>query len=392
MDHFDAEKMDRNGRREIASHYYPLIGPYDSSDPHAVECQVQWMKLAGVDGVVIDWYGIEEHWDYGINHRNSILMVEKIKQAGLKFAICYEDQTIQPLLDAKKIKPGEEVAHGVAWLEKIGSKDEAYVKLEGRAGTLMVFGPMRFKKADWEAITKGMKTEPVIFGLPHLAAEIHDNAYGWPPVTGGKETTQIDWTNYLNDLYGRADNGDNVGGIAFAQFHDIYQQAKNKPSFGSLKARDGKTFEETLERALASEAGFVQIATWNDFGEGTMVEPTREFGYQYLEKLQTKLNGQGASPKPDDLRLPVELYQARKSAAGDKVVLAELDGISQLLLAGKYATAREGLVKFKSKSQAKPSKNQIQQNNWQFRLQGFNRFEGLSDDRTRTGPISFNGR
>src|SRR5687768_13485599 len=33
MDHFDPSKTDANGRPEIASHYMPLTGPYDSSDP-----------------------------------------------------------------------------------------------------------------------------------------------------------------------------------------------------------------------------------------------------------------------------------------------------------------------------------------------------------------------
>jgi hypothetical protein len=36
MNHFDPEKM-TDGRREVASHFYPLIGPYDSGDPHVLE-------------------------------------------------------------------------------------------------------------------------------------------------------------------------------------------------------------------------------------------------------------------------------------------------------------------------------------------------------------------
>src|SRR5262245_642410 len=29
--------VDANGKRQIASHYYPLIGPYDSKDPDVIE-------------------------------------------------------------------------------------------------------------------------------------------------------------------------------------------------------------------------------------------------------------------------------------------------------------------------------------------------------------------
>src|ERR1700712_25556 len=54
MDHFDPEKVNASGEREIASWYYPLIGPYDSADPVVLEYHVLLMKLAGIDGVIVD--------------------------------------------------------------------------------------------------------------------------------------------------------------------------------------------------------------------------------------------------------------------------------------------------------------------------------------------------
>ena len=77
-----------NGKHEIASHYYPLMGPYDSSDSDALECHVLLMKIAGINGVIIDWYGIKEHWDYGVNHQNTLAMIKAVKKADLKYAIC----------------------------------------------------------------------------------------------------------------------------------------------------------------------------------------------------------------------------------------------------------------------------------------------------------------
>src|SRR5580765_7693728 len=68
MDHFDPDKVNASGEREIASWYYPLIGPYDSSDPAVLEYHVLLMKLAGVDGAIVDWYGFAPYWDYGINN------------------------------------------------------------------------------------------------------------------------------------------------------------------------------------------------------------------------------------------------------------------------------------------------------------------------------------
>ena len=36
MNHFNPDKMDENGQRELATHDPPLIGPYDSGDPDAL--------------------------------------------------------------------------------------------------------------------------------------------------------------------------------------------------------------------------------------------------------------------------------------------------------------------------------------------------------------------
>ena len=38
MNHYNPDKVDADGRRSIASHDYPLIGTYDSSDSDVLEC------------------------------------------------------------------------------------------------------------------------------------------------------------------------------------------------------------------------------------------------------------------------------------------------------------------------------------------------------------------
>jgi len=272
-----------NGQPEIASHYHPLLGPYDSSDPDLIQCHTELMKISGIDGVVIDWYGIEDHFNYATNHRNTCLMIEAIKKAKMKFAICYEDRTIKSLVAGKKIKAGQEVAHGqkvFQWMEKNWFNDVSYLKVDGKPAVL-VFGPLEFKQQQWKAITSELKSKPVVFGLPHLAKHTDGNAFGWPPVSGGEEATRQAWTNYLDDLDRRAEEGSSTIAPVFAQYHDYYGQAGRHGSYGSLAGNDGETFDITLSRAMQSKAKFVQIVTWNDF----------------------------------DLRLPVDLYLARKSAS-----------------------------------------------------------------------------
>ena len=57
MNNCDPNTILPNGQRQIASYDYPLIGPYDSSDPYVIEYQMLLMKLSGISGTTVDWYG-----------------------------------------------------------------------------------------------------------------------------------------------------------------------------------------------------------------------------------------------------------------------------------------------------------------------------------------------
>ena len=88
------------GRREIASHFYPLTGPYASSDPDILEYQVLLMKITGIDGVLVDWYGTSSHADYPQISRNVEALIDQLHSAGLKYAFVYEDQSVRHAVDA----------------------------------------------------------------------------------------------------------------------------------------------------------------------------------------------------------------------------------------------------------------------------------------------------
>ena len=337
MGRFDPDRVGPDGRRELASTDRPLLGPYDSSDDDLLACHAQLMKLAGLDGAIMDWYGTAEFRDYAAIHKNVGRFVPHLRRAGLRFAICYEDQTVGHLLDAGRLPAGGGAAEGARTLRRLADDwfaDPAYVRVGGRP-LLLVFGPQQFPGESWAAVAADLPGCPATFGLPHLAdAAGLDGAFGWPPVSGNRVIPRAEWRAYLADLHAR----DRFVSVAFPGFRDVYQQAGLHDSYGSIDPADGETFRETLAAALASDAVAVQIATWNDHGEGTAVEPTENHGYRYLEALQAALAPDGRYT-PADLRLPVRLYRLQKSAPGDPVRSAALRTASDLLNAGRCAEA-----------------------------------------------------
>ena len=70
------------------------------------------MKFTGIDGVIIDWYGIEDFYDYTTIHRNTVHIIKQLQKARLQFAICYEDRTIRKMIQEGHLPEEDAVKHG----------------------------------------------------------------------------------------------------------------------------------------------------------------------------------------------------------------------------------------------------------------------------------------
>ena len=114
------------------------------------------MKLAGVDGVIDDWYGAVHFYELlAINNQATVELFQIARRAGLKFAVCYEDQTIQHEIDDHFLKPGEGLAHAqqeMLYLQTNFFADPCYLRLHDRP-VLLNFGPQHFlDSSNWDEI------------------------------------------------------------------------------------------------------------------------------------------------------------------------------------------------------------------------------------------------
>lgn len=330
-----------NGRRKIASHFYPIIGPYDSGDPHVLECQLLQMKLAGADGVIIDWYGLSNFRDYPILHRNTERLVEQVARLGMQFAICYEDQTINALVDAGRVKADQRVAHATAefeWLREHWFHLKSYVRIDDRP-VLLSFGQSGLTDEEWSRCLSGLKA-PVSYFSEHHRRSAAVGAFDWPLPQEGVDAierfakSQQEWAHAIS--------------VAFPRFVDIYAEAKVHNSHGKIEDNDGQTFHKTLTKALTSKAKLVQIATWNDWGEGTVIEPSVEYGYRDLETLQDlrrKHVDAEFAAKPSDLKIPAAILSQRRSAPEKS---KQLDAIVKQIVSGQLNEARSSFGDLKS--------------------------------------------
>jgi len=315
------DSIGADGRRQIAAFYYPLTGPYASGDPDIIEYQLLLMKYSGIDGVCIDWPGITQLYDYPMMVRNTEKVISLIGKVGLHYAIVYEDQDINVAAGKGVVKDKIAAAkEDMRYLQAHYWGDSNYERC-GTAPLLLDFGPQTFLKAEeWSDIFSALPSPPAFFTL-----WAHEN------YAGGNATGAFAWINPDHLVSLRSFYTGHTGqeahpfiASAYPGFNAYYEQGGwGGPTF-SIGHDSLRTFRETLDLALGSHAAYVQLPTWNDYGEGTIIEPTREFKYGYLTTLQQRL---GVSFGEPELEAVTRLFRLRKQYAGNPSVQRKLDEV-----------------------------------------------------------------
>ena len=319
-----------SGKRDIAAHYYPLIGPYDSNDPDYLEYALTCVKLAGIDGILIDYYGKWNFKDYAQLLLASNAVIEMCQKVGLNFGLVYEDRTLQSIVNqgfSNKI----DLARGdMVYMEENYFKRDNYFKLNEKP-VLLNFGPITLKtNQEWVDVFSAIETEINFFPLSY-----HPQYYDLTTIVDGVYT----WVGeaQTEDLSNYAQQFAFFGGGALFEFREFYEeggwQATNQ---SRLFNRNGALLRETLNNAKNTNSDFIQLITWNDWGEGTAIEPSLEYGYQQLEIIQDFL---GIPLNPGSLALTVELYQKRKEHQNKILENKKLDQVFYYLISLQFDKA-----------------------------------------------------
>jgi hypothetical protein len=239
------------------------------------------MKYSGIDGILIDWYGTREKYDYPANRKNTEAIVKVLEKVGLNFAIVYEDQTVREDLEGEA--QVTQAKADMKYLEDNFFSKSNYIKI-GDKPLLMVFGPQEIKTpADWTNIFSAMKTKPsfvTLYGHSNLANNADNkNASG--------EFIWVDATS-METKYGVKDNFEVFFGGAYPGYKDFYKEGGwGESVLATIDHEDGALLKELFQMAKSKNVNNLQLITWNDFGEGTMIEPTKEFGYKFLNEIQS---------------------------------------------------------------------------------------------------------
>jgi len=360
QDHLPDRTRD-DGLLDLASAHQPLIGPYDSSDPEVIEYQIASAWAAGIDGFVSDWYGPNDSQNINQAFTASIETAERWRENyGLRFfmAVTYEEQILGFTSRDAQTLEATATTHLNYILEHFTSRD-CYLSYEQV--------PVIFYWESWPDGRPGLLQPDQLvriranlpeFYLLYMGAEatfltVTEGFFSW--VSGANEDP-ADWgSEYVNWVYGEMDYRSNennlklvVGGV-WAGFDDSMVWGwGNTPRF--IDRQDGTVYALTWDRALRDQAqrertspSWVQIITWNDWNEGSEIEPSLEHGTFYLTATQQyAARYTGREMPPEAILIPEAIYRARQTKPGPETE-AVIEKVYQHFFARQFETALETL-------------------------------------------------
>ncbi len=271
---FDPTSWDR------AKDDYPLLGHYSSDDRLVMERHIEWAKEAGIDGFIVSWKSTP-----ALNRRLEQL-IEVANERSFKLAIIYQglDFDRDPL-------PVDQVAFDFDYVAERWGSNPAF-DLFGKP--LVIWsGTWEFSAAEISTTTLDLRdrllilaSEKAVDGYERLADYVEGNAYYWSSVNPDT------FPGYPDKLIAMGDAVHETGGIWIPPAAPGYDGR----ILGSERVVDrasGDMLRRQLNGAMASNPDAIGIISWNEFSEGTQIEPSERYGDRELTNLAAYL---GATP------------------------------------------------------------------------------------------------
>lgn len=258
------------------STHLPLLGPYDSYEEESIRHHMKWAKEAWIDGFIVSWWGISPATDEGMSK-----ILDIADKYGRNITIYYETNRCKT--KEERIKRGiEDLTHV---LNKYGTHP-AFLKINGKPVIFVYSRVMGQVSLDeWVAIVEGTrKTAKADFllnvedltGISEIYRQAFDGTHIYSRPTPPRSPEAIREAVREAKSYGK------ISTVTVSPGFD------DTGILGTLKAtvaprRDGELYEQWWKIALKVNPDWVLITSWNEWMEGSEIEPTVEYGKKYLE-------------------------------------------------------------------------------------------------------------
>jgi len=264
------------------STHFPVLGAYDSHDPKVVDLHCRQAKEAGLTGFIVSWWRQADFHDEGMP-----LMLDTARKHGLKITVYYE--AVPP-----RGNPAPQGAvDDLLYIMQKYASHPAWLKVNGKP-VIFVYGRAvnDLKLDGWEKVMNDFTAKypggAVFIGdrISADAARIFDGIHTYNPtgLTKGKSVDEIrSWAKTTFPEWVKTAGANRISCVTIIPGYDDSVQPSRKPPRPITDRHNGDTYRVMWEEAIAANPDWVLITSWNEWHEGSEIEPSVEYGNQYLD-------------------------------------------------------------------------------------------------------------
>lgn len=354
---YNADLIDEQGRHQIASKDYPLVGMQSEMDPQYMEYQILSAKVAHIDGMMVEW-GHKKH--LGNYQLKALINVAKKYnfQIGVNWCIGWINQS--SLKFNNRTEYLNYFKENIAYLRDSIYNDQTGVKIKERPVILLFAGNITNPEFE-EAISEMQHSNSFPIFLRQIAvsatpnnnnikmelsgSEWYDKSkgfingiggyFGWVPTRGRPTDTNFpywdrhgltaDGKAYLDALYQTKSPTNILRLSSVAPGFDNRSCASwNSGDLSYISREKLDLYRSMWEHNIQNKEKFdwIYIPTWNDWTENSHIEPSESDNGAALQ-LTEKYAAQYKSLKsaPEILELPRQLFVLRKKLEKIKAII-----------------------------------------------------------------------
>jgi len=262
------------GLTRYGSPHTPAAGYYDSFDPDVLRRHIREAHEAGIDGFASSWWGRGSFEDRAFQRLLTVAEEEYFTVSA------YYENADTP----------DQVADDLAYILREYGPSESYLKVDG-APVVFIYGRviLRFGRADWAGILSRLGGEGLRFFL--VADGLEDDLF----VGDGRLDFLFDLfqgvhcysgvsldPDSLRDLTALGSLRSKGKGVLFAAtVVPGYDDSLIRSPWFFRDRQGGGYFRSRWETAASGTPDWILVTSWNEWHEGTEVEPSLELGAGY---------------------------------------------------------------------------------------------------------------
>jgi len=288
----------------------PFLGYYNSSDPVITDKQILLAKQHGIDFFAVSWMGKGDWyptWDFPIidyNLRNGLLKANHIK--GFNFCLFYETKLVLDSCPSHDQSFADVFANDMLYAAQQYFPSQSYLRVNGDPVLFIYNVPYLYEHMSAQDVTKlfdnvrqqlaakgvdlyiigdvGGEPSPADLNSTYLYSMNATTSYffsdprkGWNGVLEDARTYYPQWLSTMSS------KGMAFVPNAYPGFNNTNNENVSPP--WTVLPRNETEFKDMLEIALEhadSKLGIAMITSWNEWMEGTMIEPSMKEGELFL--------------------------------------------------------------------------------------------------------------